>query len=205
MAYTMKKVNLLLVAALSVVLWQSCGGQKDSKAQADSANKSKDTTTLPMAADSQKTGSAAIEVNQNDAKFATAALAGGMTEVALSKLAQQKATDARIKNFAAMMVTDHGKAGQELESLARKLRIDLPNALDNDGQKKLKDLTAKSGADFDKAYVSVMVSDHKDAAKLFEDGEKNCKDADLEKFAANTVVVIKKHLTEIEAIQKGMK
>jgi len=104
-----------------------------------------------------------------------------------------------------MMVTDHGKAGQELESLARKLRIDLPNALDNDGQKKLKDLTAKSGADFDKAYVSVMVSDHKDAAKLFEDGEKNCKDADLEKFAANTVVVIKKHLTEIEAIQKGMK
>src|SRR6201996_9399496 len=159
----MKKINLIIVAALSVVLWQSCGGQKDSKAHADSSNASKDTTTRPMEADSQKTGSAAIEVDQHDAKFATAALAGGMTEVALSKLATQKATDQKIKDFAAMMVTDHTKAGQQLEDIARKLRIDLPNALDNDGQKKLGDLTAKSGADFDKAYVKVMVDDHKAA------------------------------------------
>src|ERR1700743_3084315 len=118
----MKKINLILVAGLSVAFWQSCGGQKDSKAAADSANASKDTARTPIEVDSQKTASSHIEVDQHDAKFATAALVGGMTEVALSKLAQQKVTDPKLKEFAGMMVSDHTKAGQELEGIARKLR-----------------------------------------------------------------------------------
>src|SRR5471030_2187154 len=101
----MKKLSSILMIALTACAFQACQGPKDSKAAADSVNAVKDTTT------SGKTG---IAVDKDDAKFAVAAANGGMTEIALSKLAQTQATNSQIKDFAAMMVMDHGKAGAEL-------------------------------------------------------------------------------------------
>jgi putative membrane protein len=50
-----------------------------------------------------------------------------------------------------------------------------------------------------------MVDGHKKTISMFEDAAKNCKDADLKAFAEKTLPTIKGHLTEIEAIKKGMK
>src|SRR5262245_37184740 len=53
-----------------------------------------------------------------DHQFVMEAAMGGMTEVELSKLAVEKATNARVKTFGQQMVTDHGKANDELKTLA---------------------------------------------------------------------------------------
>ena len=50
-----------------------------------------------------------------------------MAEVNMGKQAQQKATSPRIKSFAAMMVTDHTKAGDELAGIAKTKNITLPS------------------------------------------------------------------------------
>src|SRR6478736_8280587 len=55
----------------------------------------------------------------SDKMFVEKAAVGGMFEVKSSQVAQQMATDANVKNFAAHMVADHTKANQELMSLAR--------------------------------------------------------------------------------------
>jgi putative membrane protein len=78
-----------------------------------------------------------------------------MAEVELGQLAQQKATKAKVKDFGAMMVMDHSKANDEME------------AFDTDEQKVKDDLSAKTGADFDKAYVSNMIDYHKNDIKEF--------------------------------------
>nr|WP_246229545.1 DUF4142 domain-containing protein [Mucilaginibacter humi] len=67
------------------------------------------------------------------------------------------------------------------------------------------DLSAKKGADFDKAYVDKMVSDHKSTVDLFESESKNSKDADLKGFADKTLPTIKAHLEHINAIHDGLK
>ena len=54
----------------------------------------------------------------NDEEFVTKAAIGGSTEVALAKLAQQRATDPEVKKFADKMATDHTKANNELLTLA---------------------------------------------------------------------------------------
>jgi len=187
-------------------LLQACSGNKDSKAAADSANAAKDTSTKPfIEPDSTKTSAAHIEVDKKDAEFAVEAMAGGMEEVALGKLAQQKASNSKVKDFGAMMVTDHSKAGQELSALGQTLRIALPNALDKDGQKIMDELSKKSGDDFDKAYVSDMIDDHKKDIKVFEDASKSSKSADLKNFADKTLPVLHKHLDAIQQIHDSMK
>ena len=67
------------------------------------------------------------------------------------------------------------------------------------------DLSQKSGADFDKAYVDAMIDGHKKTLDLMNDEAKNGKDADFKAFAAKTAPVVQKHLDAINAIHKSMK
>jgi putative membrane protein len=195
----MKKINSILIMAMSVFVFQSCQNKpKDSTANADSVNKTKDTTTNAAA-----TGG--IAVDKDDAKFAVEAANGGMGEVNMGKIAQQNAANQRVKNFGAMMVSDHSKANDELKALAKTKNITLPLAVNADEQKMEDDLGKKTGKDFDKAYVDGMVKDHKDDIKAFEDAAKNCKDPDLKAFAAKTLPTLKMHLDSIKAIKASMK
>jgi putative membrane protein len=194
----MKKLSLMIMFMLSAWIFQACNNatKSDSKESADSVNAVKDTTT---------SGATGIAVDSADAKFATDAANAGLAEVAVGKVAEQKAVNQQVKAFAEMMVKDHGKANEALIAIAKAKNITLPTEPDADHQKELSDLSAKSATDFDKAYVDAMVDGHKKAVALFEDGSKNCKDTELKAFATNTLPTIKGHLAEIETIKKGLK
>ncbi|EHQ26938.1 DUF4142 domain-containing protein [Mucilaginibacter paludis] len=195
----MKKLSYLLMIAAVAVSVEACNGPaKDAKENADSLNKTKDTTSNAM-----NTGG--IAVTNDDAKFATAAANGGMAEVALGKLALTKTSNAQIKDFATMMVADHGKANDELMAIAKEKNITLPAAVDADHQKKMDDLTKLTGKDFDKAYVDAMVDGHKKTLDLMKDEAKDGKDAELKGFAAKTAPVVQTHLEAINKIHDSMK
>ncbi len=196
----MKKLSTVLMVAIAALAFQSCGGNasNDSKEAADSANHTKDTSTNAAA-----TGGIAVETD--DAKFATEAAAGGMAEVELAKLAETKATNPKVKEFASMMVKDHSKVNEELMSIAKTKNITLPTTVDSDAQKLMEDLQKKSGTDFDKAYVDAMVDDHDKDVKKFEDASTDLKDAELKSFAVKTLPTLKMHQSAIKAIKDGMK
>lgn len=195
----MKKVTYIGMLAVAALVFQACNGPaKDAKATADSLNKTKDTTSNAM-----NTGG--IAVTSDDAKFATAAANGGMAEVALGKLALTNTANASIKEFATMMVTDHGKANTELMGIAKIKNITLPTEPDSAHIKKMDDLSKMKGKDFDKAYVDAMVDGHKKTLDLMNDEAKDGKDADLKAFAAKTAPTVKMHWDMITKIKDGMK
>jgi len=194
----MKKLSFLILIALGVYTLQSCHSGSSTSQTSDSSTVAKDSTTT------KTTTTTAASVDSSDATFARKAAGGGMAEIEFSKLAEQKTTNTKIKDFAAMMVTDHSKAGDSLAVIAKNKNITLPSALDPEHQKKYDDLSAKSGADFDKAYVSIMIADHKGALNLMQDESTNGKDADLKAFATKVVVTVQMHLDAINKINAGM-
>jgi putative membrane protein len=195
----MKKLVYSLMIAGSCLAFQACNhGDKDAKDTADSLNKTKDTTSNAM-----NTGG--IAVNSDDAKFATDAANGGMAEVALGKLALTKTSNAAIKDFANMMVTDHGKANDELMGIAKEKNITLPTEPDSAHIKKMDELSKKTGSDFDKAYVDDMIDGHKKTLDLMNGEAKNGSDSTLKAFAAKTAPVVQTHLDAINKIHNGMK
>lgn len=195
----MKKLSYLLMIAGAAFAFQGCNSApKDAKQNADSVNKTKDTTTNVNA-----TGG--IAVTSADAKFATAAANGGLAEVALGKLAVQKTNNAQIKDFANMMITDHGKANDELMAIAKEKNITLPAMPDSAHMKKADELSKMSEHDFNKAYVSAMIDGHKKTLSLMQDEAKNGSDGTLKAFAAQTAPVVQKHLDAINKIHDSMK
>jgi putative membrane protein len=195
----MKKLSYVFMIALAAFAFEGCNSApKDAKQSADSLNKTKDTT-------SSAASTGGIAVSSDDSKFATTAAAGGMAEVEIGKLAEQKTTNAQIKSFAAMMITDHGKANDALMAIAKTKNITLPATLDADHQKKMDDLSKLSGKDFDKAYVDAMVDGHQKTLKLMQDEAKDGKDADLKAFATQTAPTVQMHLDAINKIHDSLK
>ncbi len=131
------------------------------------------------------------------------AASGGMYEVELGKLARQKAQTQAVKDFAPQMVTDHGKANEQLKALASAKGITLPATISDKHQKDYDNFTEKEAADFDKDYIDQMVKDHKKDVNAFEKAAKNLDDPDVKAFASNTLPTLKEHLTMAEQIQES--
>ena len=140
-----------------------------------------------------------------DRKFVMDALKGGMAEVELGKLASEKASNDQVKEFGKRMVDDHGKAGEELKTLAQNKGLTPPTEIDGKHKRLHERLSKMSGAEFDRAYVSEMVKDHRKDVKEFQREAEKAKDADVKAFASKTLPTLQEHLKQIEDIDKQMK
>lgn len=187
----MKKITIGSLALAVMMAFSACN-----------TNKTEDTAEVAEEQNEQKLDDTNLE---DDSEFAVAAADGGMMEVQLGELAKTNAASAEVKKFGETMATDHGKANDELKALAQQKNITLPMALSDEKKKKYDDLAAKKGADFDKAYISFMVDDHKEDISEFEEASKDAKDPDVKSWAAGKLPTLKHHLEMAQKMKDAQK
>lgn len=114
--------NLLLylfIIGLAVLVLSACGGE-----MANSGRTTANAATNMMSSVGNAANAVANAVSGTTTtgpdNFMKDACQGGMAEVEMGKLAQQKSQNPEIKKFGQMMVTDHEAAGKDLETLAKK-------------------------------------------------------------------------------------
>lgn len=206
--------NLAILGMSAALLLSGCGDGNQSTtntARNASSNSVMNTNmNTNMNSNSAMNSNMMSNVNSNSTatvqdNFWTNAAQGGMAEVELGKLAASKATNAEVKQFAQMMVSDHTKANAELKTLAAKKNVVLPTEMSSSHKSTMEDLNKLTGAEFDKAYVDAMVEDHEDDVELFQDKSEDSSDPDVKAFATKTLPTLKKHLDTIKAIQAKMK
>jgi putative membrane protein len=129
----------------------------------------------------------------SDRQFFMEAAHGGMTEVELGRLAADRATNPDVKEFGQRMVDDHGKANDELKSLASQKNVTLPEDIGRENEALKTRLSKLSGPEFDKAYINAMVRDHNKDVKEFEHQANVASDPDVKAFASKTLPTLKEH------------
>ena len=160
--------------------------------------------TTPGAATKDTTKTAKAGNTGADHKFVQEAAIGGMAEVELGKLAEQNASSDQVKSFGKRMVDDHGKANDELKTLAQNKNITLPTDLDAK-HKALRDRLSKlHGAEFDKAYMQAMLQDHKKDVNEFRHESTSAADPDVKSFAAKTLPTLEEHLRLAQDTNKAV-
>ncbi len=191
---------------VSLALASACFACNSS--QPDSTKDAKDTNAVKMDSSGtadHTTPTIPASVSKDDATFVVNSADAGMTEVQLGQLAQQKAKDKDVKMYGAMMEKDHIAAGDRLKAVATSKNITLPASVSADMQKAIDNLQQKNGSDFDKAYISQMIDDHKKVISMFETESKNGSDADIKAFADSTLPRLRMHLEKAQECHKMMK
>ena len=138
-------------------------------------------------------------------RFMKEAASGGLMEVELGKLAAEKGSHQRVKDFGKRMQADHSKANEQLKKIAAKKGVDLPKEPSGEHKSTLDKLTKLSGVEFDREYMDAMVDDHKEDIEKFQTQADKGKDPDLKKFASDTLPVLNKHLELAQSTQKQVK
>jgi putative membrane protein len=139
-------------------------------------------------------------MSSQDRDFVMDAAMGGMMEVELGRMAAQQGTSDAVKQFGQRMVDDHSKANEELMSLASSKGITLATTMDEKQHKDMMKLQAMTGADFDRAYSKMMLSDHKKDVSEFEKQSMKGTDPDLKAFASKTLPTLREHLQMANAL-----
>lgn len=170
-------------------------GKNTEEKQPEEAAMAEEATKQGYAEDATQPGSdTGVAPPVDTAQFAVKAASGSLMEVALGQMAQQKGMSQDVKAFAQTMITDHGKANAELEAWAKTSNMVLPTAPLPQHQQHIGHLRGLSGAEFDKAYMDMMVKDHQKTISEFQQASQNQADPQLKAFAQKTLPVIKKHL-----------
>jgi len=145
-------------------------------------------------------GASAWAADSPDEDFYKDAAQGGMAEVQLGQLAQERSHNAALKEFGALMVKDHTAANDKLKTLADTKGVDLPAHVSVGQMATRTRLQAVSDVSFDRDYAEVMVKDHEEDIKAFEKEAKSGKDADARAFATATLPTLKEHLRRIRVV-----
>jgi putative membrane protein len=127
-------------------------------------------------------------------RFIKEAAMGGQMEVQMGQLAEQRAQNPEVKNLGATLVRDHTQANQKLQQLAQQKGITLDQGSEQKHQKHLDALQSKSGAEFDKAFVTHAIKDHKKDIAKFEKCQKEEQDSALKAFIDETLPTLRNHL-----------
>ena len=186
------KTSFTLVSPIAVVALLTLG-----LGVAQAAEKKDEKKTSPSPSASTSKSPANNGPSEKDKSFMKEAAKGGMMEVEMGKMAQQKGKSADVKKIGSTMVADHTKANNELMGIAKKKGVDL--------SKEKPKSHSMSDANFDKEYIDMMVKDHEKDLAAFQAEAKNGTDADVKAFASKTSAVIKKHLDMVKAAQAKMK
>jgi len=175
--------------ALAVILAGGCWAMAG-KAGILSQNSNQNSNSSPNA----------NKMTSQDRNFIMDAAMGGMEEVELGRVAAQKGMSAAVKQFGQRMVDDHSQANSELMSLASSKGITLPTELDQKHRAEVTKFSAMSGAEFDREYTKLMVSDHRKDVSEFEKESTRGTDPDLKAFATKTLPTLQEHLKMAEAL-----
>jgi putative membrane protein len=139
-----------------------------------------------------------------DMTFMKTLAQGDMAEVDAGRLASEKGSEARVRDFGQQMVTDHAENSEQLRALARSLNVQLPTRADSEQAAEKARLSGEDGSRFDADYMKDQVQDHEKTVELVQNEINTGQDPNVKQFAQKTLPVIKHHLALAKEVAAGV-
>ena len=126
-------------------------------------------------------------------------------ELAIGRLAQERATNAQVKEFAQTMVRDHEAAGRELRQIATQHNVEIDAGDMADDHRDLRErMMERQGMEFDREFMDWAVDKHEEAVDDVED-QVDSENPALRNWATKTLPTLRKHLDLARNIQQSLK
>jgi putative membrane protein len=139
---------------------------------------------------------------QADSKLIHEATADNLLEVRLGDLAERKATNAMVKQFAQRMVTDHQRMEKQWTDMASKHGMPFQPGLGKLHEQKLDRLQRADQQAFDREYVTTVIRQHEDDVDYFKKEGESARSAPVRKLVAYMLPILQDHLTSARQVGK---
>ena len=146
----------------------------------------------------------------NDAEIAAIVVAANSIDVRYGEIARERATDERVRQFAEMMITDHTAVNESAGALVARLGVtpqenDVSRSLESSAGETRASLTAKTGAEFDRAYIANEVTYHQAVLDALDDLLiPNATNAELRQTLVGVRPAFAAHLQRAQSLQQSL-
>ena len=144
----------------------------------------------------------AAPMSDADKAFVAKVSQGGMYEVELGKVGEQKGQAQDIRDQANTEAHDHEGVGAKLKAIVTGAGMSFPSKLNAEFQDRLDKMKALPNDKFDKAYLVDMIKIHEADGAAFAKEAEGGTNPGLKGFAAETHAIVERHLGELRASTK---
>lgn len=177
------------IIAASALALAACGQQATTTAEAPA-----DTTPVEAPVLGRATPADFVQTVANSDAF----------EIQSAEIAAQRGVRQEVKDFAAMMRTDHTATTQQLTTLAPTINLTAPTpTLTAEQQSDLEALRNASNEDFDDLYLDQQVEAHENAVNAFEGYIRNAPQDQLRQWAETTLPKLRQHLEQVQGLENA--
>jgi putative membrane protein len=153
---------------------------------------------LPPQVQNLPNGQYRTGVTVDDTAGIRLAVQANFTEVALGRLADDRASSSAVKDYGKQMVSDHDAMNDQWSKLASKYHMQIMNPdvqFGPNGKDAIDRLGKLKGSEFDQAYMMEMIRDHEQDLSEFQRLRYSAHDPEIRDLAASGVSTIEQHLT----------
>jgi putative membrane protein len=152
----------------------------------------------------QYPGTAPTDQDSADKAFVSRAIEGNASEVQLGQLAERKSQSKDVKQLAQKLVSDHSQMNDKwFKPVAQQLGVSEPKGPSKKDKKTMEKLENLSGSEFDNQYLTMMLKDHKQDLKQFQNEAKLAQDPNVKQVAEQGANIISQHLQMVEQVAKN--
>jgi putative membrane protein len=140
----------------------------------------------------------------NDVDFMARASQFNATEIAMSRIAYQRARSAAVREYAMETINTHRRMSDDLDSIALRRNVSLAWTPSPAGSQAIDRLSNLNGWDFDRYYLAQIVADHDAASALYASEGTVATDVTLRSTAGANAVDLRNRRDEAIRLQNSI-
>lgn len=145
-----------------------------------------------------------MELNSTDQAFITQVAFRNSAEISAGQLAATKGTDAAVRAYGQLMVTEHGQAQTELKTLGTSVGLNVLDSVDALHQSIMQHLDTLTGYSFDTAYINNQVNVHESTLNIFQNEISTGGHQEVKAYASKYLPAIQMHYNKADSLQNEL-
>lgn len=139
-----------------------------------------------------------------EAQFLVQVMEDSLAEMELCMVAQDNAGSADVKNLAQTIINEHGKLGQEIETLAQRMKVQFPKKIRAEHAAMINQMSGTKGDEFDRKFIEQNLRYHENDLKVFEHYAAQKDGGEVAKLAEAGARLFGKHLKMVRELAQKM-
>lgn len=144
------------------------------------------------------------EAERLDATFLVEATNFNLLLQDLSNKAAQQAYARVVVDFANQALADHNRMSEDLRTLAKNKKVNLPVSMSERFQVISNELSIADRRSFDKAYLNTVENVYEQAIRMFEDAALKANDARVRAFAASKLEILRNNARRADNLENQL-